>query len=207
MRRTRPGSSSLRDLRLRLAQETARLVVEQGLTDQRQALRKAAQRLGVRDNAALPGADEIDAALREHQRLFRGSSQRQALQLRRRAALQAMQFFAGFEPRLVGGVLDGTADEHSAVELMLFSDDPDAVIRALHEHDIPHRTGTRRLRFEREAAPQSCPLHSFSADQIDFRLTVLPRDALRQAPLDGAGERPLHWASVAAVECLRDEST
>lgn len=205
MRRTRPRNP-MRDphLRTRVAQEAARLLVEQGLTDPRQALRKAAERLGVRDEAAWPRADEVEAALREHQRLFRGPAQQQALELRRRAALQAMRFFAAFEPRLVGGVLDGTADEHSAVELMLFSDDPDAVIRALHEHDIPHRTSARRLRFEREAPPQACPLHSFVADRIDFRLTVLPRDALRQAPLDSAGERPLEWGSTAVVERLLD---
>lgn len=203
MRRTRPRNP-VRDphLRARLAQEAARLLVEQGLADPRRALRKAAERLGVRDEAALPRIDEVDAALREHQRLFRGESQQQALRERRQAALQAMGFFEAFEPRLVGGVLDGTADAHSAVELMLFSDDPDAVIRALHEHDIPHHTGARRLRFEREGSAAPFPLHGFVADGIDFRLIVLPRDALRRAPLDSAGERPLDWGSTAVVERL-----
>jgi len=45
-------------------------MADTGLTDYAQAKRKAARRLGVPEEAALPGNDEIHAALREYQRLF-----------------------------------------------------------------------------------------------------------------------------------------
>src|SRR3546814_18220118 len=68
-------------------------------------------------------------------RLFRplGDSHRAALRLRREAALRALEFFIGFDARLVGPVLDGTADANSPVTLQLYTDDADAVPRFLDE--------------------------------------------------------------------------
>jgi hypothetical protein len=185
-----------------LAQETARIMVEQGIGDYRLALRKAAARHGVQDQAALPAADDVEQALHEHQRLFgNGSVRADALLAQRRAAAEAMRFFAGFQPRLVGAVLDGTADRHSTVQLHLFSDDPDAVTRFLQEHDIPHRTGARRLQVDRGRS-DTMPLHAFVADGIDFELLVLPLDGLRRAPLEPGGERRQARASLAALQRL-----
>jgi hypothetical protein len=182
-----------------LAQESARIMAAEGTGDYRLALRKAAIRLGVNDQAALPGADEIQQALHEHQRLFGGGVADDALLARRRAAGEAMQFLDRFQPRLVGAVLDGTADRHSPVQLHLFSDDPDAVTRFLHEHDIPHRTGARRLQVERGRS-DTVPLHAFVADGIDFEMLVLPLDGLRQAPLEPGGERRQPRASLAVLQ-------
>ena len=63
-------SQRAEDLRRALAQEAARLMAEHGIDDYLQAKRKAADRLGVNDVAVLPKNVEIEAALREHQRLF-----------------------------------------------------------------------------------------------------------------------------------------
>jgi hypothetical protein len=187
--------------RAALAQESARIMSEQGIHDYRQAVRKAAARLGVNDQAALPAADEVERALREHQRLFAGDRQRNALLERRRAAVGAMRFLADYSPRLVGAVLDGTADQYSAVQLHLFSDDPDAVIRFLHEHSIPHTVGSRALQIE-AGRSERVPLHAFVADGIEFELLVLGRERLRQAPLEPGGERRQARASRAAVQQL-----
>ena len=196
--RRAPGDQPLRAA---LAQESARLVVEHGIGDVGQALRKAARRLGVDDPSRLPRPEEVEQAVRERQRLFGGGAQREALAARRHAAVEAMRFLAAFEPRLVGAVLDGTADAHSPVQLHLFSDDPDAVQRFLQDQRIPHVTGARRLRHGRGRG-EPFPLHAFTADGIDFELVVLPRDGLRQAPLDASGERPMARAGRAAVEQL-----
>ncbi|BFI97254.1 MAG: hypothetical protein RSP_27640 [Rhodanobacter sp.] len=187
--------------RLRVAQEAARLMSEHGIRDFHRAKLKAAERLGILDEQALPRNQEIEQALREHQRLFHAGSQPQWLQERREAAVEAMRFLARFEPRLVGAVLDGTADAHSAVCLHVFSDDPDAVHRHLHEHGVPFETQTRRLRVSRDGQDEF-PVLLFAADTLPFDLTVLPHDALRQAPLDRVDEKPMRRASLAAVEEL-----
>ncbi|WP_027484567.1 hypothetical protein [Rhodanobacter sp. OR87] len=190
--------------RLRVAQEAARLMSEHGIRDFHHAKLKAAERLGILDSQALPRNLEVEQALREHQRLFLADSQPQLLRQRREAAVEAMRFLAAFEPRLVGSVLEGTADAHSAVCLHVYSDDPEAVTLYLRERGVPIEIQVRRLRYSRDEQPEY-PVLLFAADELPFDLTVLPRDALRQAPLDRADDRPMRRASLAQVEMLLDE--
>jgi len=191
--------------RLRVAQEAARLMSEHGIRDFHHAKLKAAERLGILDTQALPRNLEIEEALREHQRLFQADSQPQLLLKRREAALEAMRFLGRFDPRLVGAVLEGTADAHSAVCLHVFSDDLDAVELYLREHGVPVETQVRRLRYSHGEQPEYLVL-LFAADEVPFDLTVLPRDALRQAPLDRTDDRPMRRAALAQVEMLVAES-
>lgn len=193
-----------RERRQQLAFEAARLMAEQGVRDFALAKRKAAQRLGIHDDSAMPRNNEIEQALRDYQRLFQAQSQPQALQQRRLAAVEAMRFLARFEPRLVGAVLDGTGDAHSAVCLQLFADDADAVRHFLDEHGIRYESSERRLRLDREREARF-PVLLFAAGEVPFDLTLLPRDALRQAPLDRISEKPMRRATLAAVESLLDE--
>jgi len=112
-----------------------------------------------------------------------------------------MRFFVEFEPRLVGPVLEGTADEHSAVCLHLHDDSADKIAMFLQERGIPYEERTRRLRLERETTAD-VPVFVFSAGDNAIDLTVLPYTRLRQAPLDRIDEKPMRRANLAAVEEL-----
>ncbi|MFC7301328.1 hypothetical protein [Cognatiluteimonas weifangensis] len=193
-----------RERRHRLAHEAARLMAEGGIRDFHQAKLKAAARLGILDDASLPRNREIEDALREYQRLFAGREQAAGLRTRREAALRALEFFAPFEPRLVGPVLEGTADVHAPVALQLYSDDADAVPRFLDEHDIPAEARSRRLRLDPQRQLDA-PVWLFSAEDLSFDLTVLPLDVLRQAPLSGVDEKPMRRASLAQLRQLLAE--
>lgn len=193
-----------RERRRRLAHEAARLMAESGIRDYLQAKLKAADRLGIHDDASLPRNREIEDALREYQRLFAGEAYAAGLRTRREAALRALEFFAPFSPRLVGAVLDGTADAHTPVQLHLHSDDADAVARFLEEHHIPAESRNRRLRLDRER-DADLPVWLFSAEDLSFDLTVLPHDALRQAPLSSVDEKPMRRASAAQLRQLLAE--
>lgn len=190
-----------RERRHRLAHEAARLMAEGGIRDFHQAKLKAANRLGILDDASLPRNREIEAALREYQRLFLGDAQVLDLRTRREAALRALEFFAPFEPRLVGPVLEGTADAHAPVMLQLHADDADAVPRFLEDTGIPHESRTRHLRLDR-SREGDFPAWTFAAEELSFELTVLPLDTLRQAPLSGIDERPMRRASAAQLRQL-----
>lgn len=192
-----------RELRRRIAVEAARLISEQGIRDYHVAKRKAADRLGIAADTALPKNSEVDEALREHQRLFDSDDQPQRLRRLRETAREALRFFAAFEPRLVGAVLDGSADRHSAVCLHLFSDEPEAVPRVLEEHGIPYEEHSHALRVTRDTQ-REFPAFAFSAGQTPLDVTVLPADAIRQAPLDRGGEKPMRRANLAALEALLD---
>lgn len=190
-----------RERRQQLAQEAARLMAEDGIRDFELAKRKAASRLGIDDDASLPRNTEIEAALHAYQRLFLGDARVTTLRAQREAALQALLFFAPFSPRLVGAVLDGTADANAPVQLHLHSDDADAVSRFFDDHGIPAELRERQLRLDRVRSAVF-PVWLFSADGLSFDLTVLPHDALRQAPLSNLDEKPMRRASLAQLRAL-----
>ena len=176
-------------------------MAEGGMRDYHQAKLKAAQRLGIHDDASLPRNREIDEALREYQRLFLGDLQAGALRVRRDAALHALEFFDRFDARLVGAVLEGTADAHSPVHLQLYADDADAVPRFLDDAGIPAEARSRHVRLDR-SREGDFPVWLFSADGLTFDLLVLPQAALRQAPLSGVDEKPMKRASAVQLRAL-----
>jgi len=193
-----------RERRQHLAFEAARLMAEGGVRDYHQAKLKAAQRLGIFDDASLPRNREIEDALREYQRLFLGSDQAQEVRRRREAALRALEFFREFQPRLVGPVLDGTADANSVVALHVHSDDADAVTRHFEEHGVPVVARSRHLRLDREREGDF-PVWLFAAEELSFDITVLPADVLRQAPLSGIDGKPMRRASSTQLRALLAE--
>jgi hypothetical protein len=183
-------------LRQRVAQEAARLMVEQGIRDFSLAKRKAAERVGA---TQLPENDEIEEALAEYLRIFYPESQPQRLRHLRETALRAMQLLQRFEPRLVGPTLRGTADQHSPVNLHLFAHQPEEVSWFLLEQRIPHDTAERRYPGKPQ---QHYPLFSFMAGDVQVELTVFPIDGLRQAPKSPVDGRPIKRATMESVRKL-----
>lgn len=173
----------------------------EGIRDYRLAKRKAAQRLGVAEDRALPSNAEVDEALREHQRLFRSEQQPLELRRRREAAVEAMRFLKRFEPRLVGAVLDGSADQHSAVCLHLYADTPEDVADFLAEHGIAFAQSCRRLRLDRERSREVAVL-KLIAGGLDVDLTILPARLRHQPPLGPLDDKPMQRASLREVEAL-----
>ena len=196
----------MQEARRRIAIEAARLISESGLRDYQQAKLKAAARLGIFDEASLPANREVEDALREHQRLFQGNDRVATLHRLREAACEAMRFFARHEPRLVGAVLEGTADAHSAVCLHLYSDQPETIIADLHERAIPFEERSRHLRLSRDTV-REFPALTFSADGTPIDLTLLPYDLLRQAPLDRVSGKPMQRASLSTLQALLAQPT
>lgn len=191
--------------RILLAQECARLLAEEGLTDFRVAKRKAAQRLAITDLRLLPDNQEIEQALLDYQRLFQADRQPQQLQKLREAALNALRFLADFRPRLVGSVLSGTAGPNTAIQLHLFADTPEDVALFLMNQRIPFETGERRLK-PGNGEPVSFPVFRFSAGDHDFDLTVFAPLAEREAPRSPVDGRPMRRAGPADLEALLAES-
>ncbi|KFN49362.1 hypothetical protein [Arenimonas composti] len=198
----RRDEPAIRRQRARIADEVARLLAEGAESDPARARRKVAERLGVRDEAALPGGDEIRAAVLAYRQLF-APADGGRLRAQREAALAAMQHFAHLDPRLAGPVLDGSADARTPVTLHLHADDPDAVTHALLERDVPARQSQAAVRLDRRQRID-VPAWRFSAGGVDFELLQLPLSAARQAPWDPLEDRPLERAGIAALRRLLD---
>ncbi|MDH4106219.1 MAG: hypothetical protein OEW50_09175 [Gammaproteobacteria bacterium] len=200
MSRQRPNPRA-EMLRQAVAEEAARVMTEQGIDDFLFAKRKAAERLGVVDAAILPRNTEIEAALFARRRLFSGGRHDAAIADLRRSALQAMQFLADFEPRLVGPVLTGTASPHSDINLHLFSESAESVSMKLDERGVPHEPHERRLRFERDRIV-SFPAFRFVAGNQTVDAVVFPLDGIRQAPSSPVDGKPMRRATAAEVAAL-----
>ena len=188
-------------LRHALAREAARIMAEHGIRDFLIAKRKAAGRFGVTDGAVLPKNTEIEMALVEYQRLFGGDSHTESLHAQRSAALHAMRQLSGFEPRLVGAVLSGTATAHSDVQLHLFAESPESVTMWLMDQGIRHEVTSRRVRMNAERVLEY-PGVRFDVDAQAIEATVFPTDGIRQAPVSPVDGRPMRRADLADLEAL-----
>ncbi len=191
--------------RVRIAQEAARIIREQGVRDYLVAKRKAAQRLAIFDRNALPSNTEIAEALGEQQRLFGGEAHEESLTGLRMAARQAMLLLQRFEPRLVGPVLEGTATAHSEVLLHVFADTPEAVALALMEHGVPYENAERRVRM-RDGRYVYLPVFRFTAGDTDVDATVFSMLGLREPPASPVDGRPMRRARLTEVEALLAEA-
>ncbi len=172
-----PEASRMRERRQRIACEAARLMAL-GEPDLELARRRAAHQLGEQARDALPDAAQVMEELRLRLRLFRGPAQAAALRRLRDSAVEAMQFLQAFEPRLVGSVLEGTADEGSAVCLHLFAEEPEALPRFLADKAIPAHAIERRLRMPGGVSVR-VPAWTFKAGGVDVELVSLPMALLR----------------------------
>ncbi|MDP3438128.1 MAG: hypothetical protein Q8R95_00850 [Azonexus sp.] len=114
----RPSLSS----RASIASAAARLMAEDGITDYHQAKRKAARQLGLPEHTALPDNAEVEVELRAYRSLFQEDGHAELIQALRHTALELLDLLAQFRPYLTGSVLDGTAGEHSKIDILLFAD-------------------------------------------------------------------------------------
>jgi hypothetical protein len=126
--------------RTRIAQAAARLIAEHGITDWRLAKRKAARQLMLPEREALPGDDEVEAALADYHAIFGGDAHEATLRTQRTLALRWMRRLAQFAPLLTGGVAEGWATAHSDVRLELTAADAKLVELALLNAGVAYRT-------------------------------------------------------------------
>lgn len=187
-----------------LAQEAARIIVEQGIQDYRAAKMKAAERLNMSDRGTLPANSEIEKAVSEHLQLFGRESHLDLLHGLRRVALSAMDMLAQFAPRLVGPVLRGTASENSPVNLHVFCDSSELVALTLDQQRVPYRLYERRLKSRRDQSSTFAG-YRFTHGDAAVEATVFPVDGVRQAPISPIDGKPMKRADVREVLALLDD--
>lgn len=186
--------------RTRIAQAAAKLIAEHGITDWSLAKRKAVRSLMLPDREALPGDDEIAAALAEYHALFGGDAHAAILRAQREEALRWMRRLSEFEPLLTGGVAAGWATEHSDIRLELVANDAKLVELALLNAGVAYRA----MQSDRDGAAELF----VEASAGGLRLSVrAPADARQRPRRDRHGheEIRLDEAALAALLGVRDE--
>lgn len=190
-------------IRERLAQLAAEYMAETGSLDFQLAKNKARHQFGAVESSYLPSNKEIQQALVSYQQLFRADSQPAELKKLRQAALEAMNFLSKFKPRLVGNVLNGTADIHSAIYLHLFAETSEEVAVFLMDNNIPYDEELKRFHIKNDEY-EYYPAFAFLADEVPIHLVVFAEHGLHHAPLSKVDAKPMQRADIKAVTKLLD---
>lgn len=196
-----PRHPHSRGLRHRIATLAAELIAETGDLTYAQARAKAAKRLNCNDRGQHPENREIEAALQSHLQLFRPADQQACLIALRKTALRAMQTLNQFHPQLVGAVLSGTANQHTPIRLLLFSDTVEAVVLEMMERRIPFQQKEIRIDYAKQKGVEKTRL-TFFAGEAQIELLILPVSDRYHLPLDPIQGRPQKGASISKVTTL-----
>ena len=141
-RHERPRSSN--GSRASIASAAARLMAEDGIADYHHAKRKAARQLGLPEHTAYPDNAEVEAELRVYRSLYQEQAHPELIRAMRLSALRLLELLADYSPHLAGPVLDGTAGEHSHIDILLFADSAKEVEIFLLNHGIEFKHANPR---------------------------------------------------------------
>lgn len=146
--------------------ECAAVIMQQEqIVDACDALQRASKRLSFMPTR-WPKPEQVRQALLARLQLF-DSDRASRIASMRSAALEAMAFFEQFQPRAVGGVVDGSAPAGSSIQLECICKHPELLQARLFELNIPAqqretlKSGARRTSFE------------FTAGDFEFQFRVL----------------------------------
>lgn len=191
--RLKAGSAT----RASIAAAAARLMAEDGISDYHHAKKKAARQLGLTEHVAFPDNAEVEAELRAYRTLYQGEEHVEMLAAMRQTALDLLDLLDGFNPFLTGSVLDGTAGEHSHIDILLFADSAKEVEIFLLNRgiDVSH------------AEPRSDKVEAvlqIETDTVDANLVILPPH-LERVSLKHRDGRPRERVRAAELRLLVQE--
>lgn len=191
-----------RSERDRIAEEAARLVCNEALTDYRVAKLKALDRLGLSARStALPDNAQIDATVIRYLQLFGGSAYTERLQRLRSLAPPLMRQLSPFQPRLTGAVLSGAVTIAHHLQLHVFAEQSETVDLFLFDRGFTFEVSERRYRYS-DGREDNVPLLRLMLDGLGVDIAVFELDALRQAPISPHDGRPYRRLTQAEATAL-----
>jgi len=122
--------SSLRD---KVAREAALLLYQGQEKEYKQAKIEAAKMFGAR---MLPSNSEVAVMLDKIADEQEGEERKKRLVTMREEALQIMKFLQRMHPVLIGSVWRGTAHKNSDIDVVVFHENPNVVLRVLNQNNF-----------------------------------------------------------------------
>ncbi len=203
------AKENLQQLRQLIAQQAARMMAEEGISDFAYAKKKAGRQFNAIDNLALPSNAEIEDELKLYNQLFLSEAQPENLLVLRKNALFTMQLLERFKPHLTGAVLDGTAGLGSETHIHLFADSLKDVEMFLLNQGIPFETNEKSYRVSNEgkrdkkAGPRKkVPVFSLETEAGVIKLSVFDVDEIRVATKRAADGSNAERATISEVRAL-----
>jgi hypothetical protein len=196
-------------LRQLIAQQAARMMAEDGISDYAFAKKKAGRQLGVVDMNCLPTNAEIAHEIKLFHEIYHADDQPEALKQLRNDALTVMQILEKFNPHLTGTVLDGTAGLHAETHIHLFADSLKDVEMFLLNSQIPYETTEKSFRvnndkrsFKKGSDRKKVPVFTLEGPNGMIKLSVFEIDDLRLPTKHSAGGGNAGRANTEAVMTL-----
>ncbi|MEQ1767511.1 MAG: hypothetical protein ABL859_08800 [Methylotenera sp.] len=203
------AKENLQQLRQLIAQQAARMMAEDGISDFAYAKKKAVRQVGTSDNDVLPSNAEIEAELKLYNALYLSDEQPENLRKLRESALFTMQLLAKFNPHLTGAVLDGTAGLGSETHIHLFADSLKDVEMFLLNQDIPFETNEKTYRVMNDGKRdkkgdnrKKIPVFSLEMVTGVIKLSVFEVDEIRIATKRTADGSNAERANIQDVKAL-----
>ena len=137
-------------VRQMIAQQAARMIAEDGVSDFAYAKKKASRQLGVTDVDCLPSNAEIEEEVKLYHEIFNADEHPQALHELRKDALEVMKLLQKFNPYLTGTVLDGTAGKFAETHIHLYADSVKELEMFLLNQQIPYDVDEKTFRTSRD---------------------------------------------------------
>ena len=192
-----------------IAQQAARMMAEDGVSDFAYAKKKAGRQLGAVDNSIMPSNAEVEEELKLYNALFLSEEQPENLYDLRVNALFTMQLLDRFNPHLTGAVLDGTAGLMSETHIHLFADSVKDVEMFLLNQRIPFDVNEKSYRIMNDGkrdkkgdSRKSVPVFTLETATGLIRLSVFDVDDIRIATkraADGSNADRLNIDGVKAL--------
>lgn len=188
-------------IRQLIAQEAARLMYEEQIREYRTAKHKAARRFGPEQSLCLgnhlPSNAEIRQELQRLLDLHEEQLQPERLLHLRILALKYLELLAPFRPYLVGSVLSGCVTERSDIDLHLFAEEVEEVVRFLQSRGLAFKEELVTIRQGGEYIDYS---HIYLEDEgIEIECSIyatrerhrVPRSSITGKPMERADAKKL----------------
>lgn len=188
-------------IRQLIAQEAARLMYEEQIREYRTAKHKAARRFGPEQSLCLgnhlPSNAEIRQELQRLLDLHEEQLHPERLLHLRILALKYLELLAPFRPYLVGSVLSGCVTERSDIDLHLFAEEVEEVVRFLQSRGLAFKEELVSIRQGGEYIDYS---HIYLEDEgIEIECSIyatrerhrVPRSSITGKPMERADAKKL----------------
>jgi hypothetical protein len=196
-------------IRQLIAQEAARLMYEEQIREYRTAKHKAARRFGPEQSLCLgnhlPSNAEIRQELQRLLDLHEEQLQPERLLHLRILALKYLELLAPFRPYLVGSVLSGCVTERSDIDLHLFAEEVEEVMRFLQSRGLVFKEELVTVRQGGEYIDYS---HIYLEDEgIEIECSIyatrerhrVPRSSITGKPMERADAEKLRRLIAASL--------
>ena len=207
------GGRQQHHLRQLIAQQAARMMAEEGVSDYAHAKRKAGRQLGVTDSNCFPSNAEIEEEIRLYHQIYHHDEQPENLRQLRTDALSVMRLLERFNPHLTGPVLDGTAGRYAETDIQLFADSLKDVEIYLLNQQIPYTMQEKSYRIandkrnqEKSGDRKKVPVFVLEGPNGLIKLSVFTPDDMRIPTKNPANGSNLVRANAESLQALINAS-